>query len=228
MEQVAELELRVMPNVLIMMADYIGRLYNYALIIPERTGLGAPICQDLYHVFGYANVFRMKMPSGKRSKKIGFPNSPTYKPILNKAILDNIGSEEGVTIYSERLFNQLLKYVHLGRNRTGALHGNHDDLVSGFGCALLGIQDALLETPTALFSSRDLVNIPRLGGPTLNMMLQQGGMGALLPVRLMPSGLPGVLTPDQEIQRFIKQMGGGFVIGGGGKQPEGFGQIIVR
>lgn len=226
MEQVAELELRVMPNVLIMMADYIGRLFNYALIIPERTGLGAPICQDLYHVFGYANVFRMKMPSGKRSRKIGFPNSPTHKPTLNKAILDNIG-EDGVTIYSECLYNQLLKYVHLGRNRTGALSGNHDDLVSSFGCALLGIQDSLLETPAGLFSSRDLINIPKLGGPTLNMMLQQGGMGALLPVRLMPSGLPGVLSPDQEIQKFIKQMGGGFVIGGG--KPDGFGQqIIVR
>ena len=224
MEQVAELELRVMPNILIMMADYIGRLYNYALIIPERTGLGAPICQDLYYVFGYANIFRMKMPSGKRSRKIGFPNSPTHKPTLNKAILDNIG-EEGVTIYSERLYNQLLKYVHLGRNRTGALHGNHDDLVAGFGCSLLGIQDALLETPTTLISSRDLINIPKLGGPTLNTMLQQGGMGALLPVRLMPSGLPGVLSPEQEIQKFIKQMGGGFVIGGG---APGFGQILVR
>jgi intein/homing endonuclease len=214
MEQVAELNIKVLPQVLIYMADYLARWYNNAFIVPDRTGMGIPVCQAFYNEMSYANLYRLKMPSGKLSKKVGFPITGIYKPMLNKCLLDSLGHDEGIIIYSRRLYQQLTIYVYLGNNKTGNVKGtgNHDDLTIGMGLALLGVPDMIQNQTIALVPTR--INDqgpepPPLVNPVqqLSNFASQGGMGALVPYVGVPE-LDTTMTPDEELQRFARQLGG--------------------
>jgi len=213
-EQVAELYLKVQPNVLLMMIDYIGRWYNGAYCVPERTGMGIPVCQDLYATIGYSNLYRMTLPSGKRSKKIGFPTSPVYKPTLNKALVDMLG-EDGVHVYSSRLLQQLYIYIHTGKNKTGHVEGpgNHSDLSIATGLALIGIGEAVQADTTSMVPMRSVptdMPDPKVVKPSEIMELaSSGGMSALMPIIIGPQGNnQRVLTPQEEIMQFAAQLGG--------------------
>ena len=87
-EQVAEINIKIIPKLFAMMIDYIARWYNGALIVPERTGIGAAFCQELEYVIGYANLYRQRLPAGKRNKKVGFPTSAASKPTINSFSFD--------------------------------------------------------------------------------------------------------------------------------------------
>jgi hypothetical protein len=225
-EQVAELNIRVLPRVLLLMVDYIGRYYNGAFCVPERTGLGIPFCHSLYMDIGYYNIYRMLMPSGKRSKKVGYPTSPVYKPAINKALMDMLG-DQGITLHSRRLFQQLSIYVHLtapnGRvtKKTGAVEGpgNHDDLTIATGLSLLGLKEAVQADSTALIPMRhsptaDPEDDP---SPTLKItnpqdqlqdLVNLGGMNALMPVIVGQGADSSQLTPQEMMMRFAAQLGG--------------------
>jgi hypothetical protein len=214
MHQVAELNIKVMPKQLIYMVDYIARWYNNAFVVPERTGLGIPVCQSLYSDIGYANLFRMRLPTGKLSKKIGFPTSPTYKPQLNKAILDNLGhdeEDEGVVIYSSRLWQQLTIYVHFGNNRTGHVDGpgNHSDLSIAMGLALVGIMDAVQGEPTSLIPTQGSDQSEPIleSQKKLDDMRNAGGLNVLMPFITAPQ-LSISMSPDDELRKFTNQLGG--------------------
>lgn len=222
LEQVAELNIMVQPSVLLMMIDYLGRYYNGAFVVPERAGLGIPVCQDLYHKMAYTNVFRMKTPAGKYSKKIGFPTNPVYKPQINKALLDNIG-EEGVKINSQRLSEQLQIYVHLGQTASGGSKtghvdgpGNHSDMVIGLGLALIGVMEAVQADQTTLLpkhsshlehaSSEPIMVVST--AERMRDLMTRGGTQALVPM-VVNTPMPGsVLTSEEEMMKFATQMGG--------------------
>jgi hypothetical protein len=213
-EQVAELYLKVQPNVLLMMIDYIGRWYNGAYCVPERTGMGIPVCQDLYATIGYSNLYRMALPSGKRSKKVGFPTSPVYKPTLNKALVDMLG-EDGVHVYSRRLLQQLYIYIHTGKNKTGHVEGpgNHSDLSIATALALVGIGEAVQADTTSMVPMRSVptdMPDPKVVKPSEIMELaSSGGMSALMPIIIGPQGNDRrVLSPQEEIMQFAAQLGG--------------------
>lgn len=214
LQQVAELYIKVEPAVLLMMMDYIGRWYNTAYIVPERTGLGIPVCQDLYHSMAYVNIYRMKQPSGKTSRKVGFPTSPAYKPMINKCLLDNVGSD-GVELYSSRLLQQLQIYINMGGGRTGHVEGpgNHSDLAIALGLGLLGISEAVQSDQRSLIPAKhgsedeDSPNPTLFGPDALNAIALQGGINALMP---FAPGLvvSGRLSPREELDMFTRQLGG--------------------
>jgi hypothetical protein len=216
-EQVAELNIKILPADLIMMADYLGRWYNGAFIVPERTGLGIPVCQSLYNDIAYSNVFKMKTPAGKPGKKIGFPTSPAYKPQLNKNLLDYLG-EDGVIIYSQRVFDQLCIYIHLGGGRTGHVDGpgNHSDLAIALALALVGITEAVQADQRSLIPSHNAPmepadmspDIVRKNTDQIKDLLSQGGVNALLPIVPGRSFDNGPIDALEEIMRFSQQMGG--------------------
>lgn len=213
-QQAAELNLKCLPSELVMMVDYLARWYNNAFVIPERTGIGTTVCQDLQHQIGYSNLFRMRAASGKLSKKVGFPTNDAYKPELNRSILDNVGVEDddGVEVYSERLYNQLLIYIFLGNRKTGHVRGagNHSDLVIAFGLALFGMADAIQGVPQSLVPTRgEQVEQPIMVDlrAQLANMIAQGGMNALVPFITGPIIDPR-MTPDQELAKFMSQLGG--------------------
>jgi len=212
LEQVAEMLIRVLPTTLVMMIDYIGRWYNNSFCVPERTGIGQPICTSLYNDFAYSNIFRMPMPSGRPSRKVGFPTSPVHKPMLNKALMDYLG-EDGVTVLSKRIVEQLHIYVHLGSKRTGCVEGpgNHDDLTIALALACVGIKNASIADPSSLvpMQANKSEDEPLLtAGDTARMgrMLQAGGAQAMLP--LIPGGGAETAMPGDELRRFAASMGG--------------------
>lgn len=211
MEQVADLNIKVLPTMLTMMIDYIGRWYNGAFCVPERTGIGQPVCSSLYHDLAYSNIYRLKSPAGKPSKKLGFPTSPTYKPMINKALMDNIG-EDGILINSRRIAEQLHIYVHLGHRRTGCVDGpgNRDDLAIATGLACVGINEAVISDPSTLIPTKlGESSEPHLNSINkMNEMIEKGGVNALLPVILGPMTTSQMMTPDEELQRFTAQLGG--------------------
>jgi hypothetical protein len=212
-EQVAELNIKVFPMTLVMMADYIGRWYNGAFLVPERTGMGTPVSQSIYHDTAYSNVYRMKNENGKISRKVGYPTSPTYKPALVKCLLDYLG-EEGVKIVSRRLFEQLSIFIHLGNKQTGNVKGpgNHDDLVISCALALVGFPEAMQADISSLIPKKNKMDDeetePQLSKKDYNDILTSGGSGCLAPLILGSNNMPIMQSPEEEIRNFQAQMGG--------------------
>lgn len=212
-EQVAELNIKVLPTVLAMMVDYIGRWYNLALVIPERTGMGAPVTQSIHFDLGYPNIYRMKLPNGKLHAKVGFPTSPTYKPMIVKALLDNLDPDNGgYKIYSQRLYDQLRIFVHLGRNKVGSVKGvgNHDDLSMAAGFALVGGMDAMISDSSHLLPTRqdpnDVVMSPN--EEDIRKAVATGGIECLMPVVAGQDSDMRNRTPMEEFDNFMKSLGG--------------------
>jgi len=150
-EQVAELEIKMAPRELAVAADYLGRWYNGAFMVPERTGLGVGLCQDLA-TLNYPNLYRRGMLSSSDSKSVnphsgpvGFNTSGMGKNLINKALLDNLG-RDGILIRSQRLLRQLQSYIYLTPKQTGAEKSENDDLVIATGLAILGSEWAAKNT----------------------------------------------------------------------------------
>lgn len=165
-EQVAEWKGYIRPKYLAYMADYIGRLYNNALLVVERTGIGFDVVQELYRDLGYPFLYMEKRKSAmmahvKRKHNLpGFSTSPSTKPLLVKALQDNI-AEEGYILRSTRIIEELSIFSYLKNNKIGAEpgKGNNDDLVVALGLAFYGVRDVLMGNPkyiSMMMNSPDL------------------------------------------------------------------------
>jgi hypothetical protein len=215
-EQVAELKIRVTPRILAMMADYIGRYYNNALLVVERTGIGATTVEDLENILYYPNLYRPKKSNGKMGKT-GFNTSPSSKPLLNKAIVDNIGTD-GFKVNSFRLYKELCIYVHLSGGRTGNEPGtgNTDDLVMAAAMGLIGINEAAARTSQVLppFKPQDDPRLEYAGRTEQDVLNDEkkkeefavkGGPGVLMPYIAADAS---DFTAEDEYNKFVRQLGG--------------------
>jgi hypothetical protein len=163
-EQVAELQLKVKPKILSIMADYLGRWYNNAFLVPERTGMGVTVCQDLEEL-GYPSIFRRNMLPSASDKSaatqnrgaIGYNTTGVGKPIVNKAMIDNLG-DGGFKIKSHRLVLQAETYVHKGASKTEAEEGSNDDLIISSGLAFVGINMAMSRQNSTLLPFTARIN----------------------------------------------------------------------
>jgi hypothetical protein len=165
MEQVAELMLRAPSLKWAKMVDWVGRLYNNALLCVERTGIGYRVVDDLIALM-YPNLWRKKnvTPQGTTYGPYGFATTDASKPLINKSLIDCISENEGegYIIRSHRLWRQLQIYIRKrdrhGRdtNKIGAQEGkgNYDDLVIGAGLAFVAAPDAVDADPAALIPTR--------------------------------------------------------------------------
>jgi hypothetical protein len=153
-EQVAEWQGYIRPKMLAYMIDYIGRMYNNAMAVVERSGIGYDTVKELYQDLNYPNMYMEKrrnaiMAHVKRKQLMpGFSTTESSKLLLVKTLKDNLG-ENGYIIKSTRMLEELSIFSHLNRNKIGAEpgKGNHDDLVISLGLALYGCKDALLNDP---------------------------------------------------------------------------------
>ncbi len=213
-EQVAEMNLKVLPSTLLYMIDWIGRWYNGAFVVPERAGMGIQCCQDLYNIVAYTNVFKMKKPDGKPTKKVGFPTAAGHKPSLIKHLLDYVGFEEGVLLKSRRLWNQLAIYVNLGLNKTGHVEGpgNHDDMVMSLCLGLVGIREAVQADHSSLLPAKSDGQgmgpfMSPNGSATMDEMITQGGNLCLMPL-ILSNESSIVRTREEEMLQFAATLGG--------------------
>lgn len=211
-EEVAELKIKCETNEFAKMIDFIGRLYNNALAVVESTGIGKPICQDLRSIYFYPNLFRRRLPNGKRDKKIGFPTSGSNKSEIVKALTDNMGVEDGVIFKSSRILKEANTFVHLGGGRVGNQPGtdNNDDLMISSGLACIGLIDAALASEDLIPISSKNVDLDLDSKLEVSMddILKKGGNSLLYPILTGNFEEDNVLTMEQELNKFITQIGG--------------------
>ena len=209
-EQVAELQIKIEPKYLSIMVDYLGRWYNNAFMVPERTGMGVTVCQELEEL-SYPNIFRKNMlPTASKKAlinkyrgPIGYNTTGVGKPIINKAMIDNLG-ENGFIIHSNRLVTQAETYVHLGGNRTGAEKGTmNDDLIISAGLAFVGTNMAVSSKNNTLLPFNANVNfgMPQPG----QEVIQTNDFVAICPIGSTKEPMPGQ-TQDEEMQRFAQTL----------------------
>jgi len=218
-EQVAELQIRAELSTFAQMVDFIGRWYNNAFCVVERTGVGVTICQELNNNLMYQNLYRQpkKNAFNKATKygDVGYYTSVSTKPILNKALCDNIVKENGFTIKSNRLIKELTIYVHLKNGQTGAEpgKGNNDDLVMATALAFVGMNLASMQDITGLMPVRSLEVKPEGHSADANVAMQQkiteiGGPGVLLPILKTDDDAKSPMSIAQELGKFAQQLGG--------------------
>jgi hypothetical protein len=133
--------------------------------------------------------------------------------MITKALLDYFDPDnDGYKIYSQRLYDQLRIFVHLGNNKVGSVKGagNHDDLSMAAGFALVGGADALISDSSHLVPSKynpTEIN-DELKQDELNSAVAKGGINCLMPVVLGPGDVGNQKTPMEEFQNFMRSMGG--------------------
>jgi phage FluMu gp28-like protein len=213
-EQVAELQIKVLPRVFAKMVDYVGRWYNNAFAVVERSGIGVAICQELSENLGYQNLYR-KAKKNAYNKDIkygdvGFATTTTSKPLLNKSLTDNIG-QDGWTIKSMRLQREFLIYVHLKGGRTGAEpgKGNNDDLVIAASLCFIGANQAATNDVTPLIPLRNMDLGPTLrdpGGSVHTLQNIANTNNIMLPVQIIDNSSQP-LSIMQELSKFTSQLG---------------------
>lgn len=217
-EQVAELQIRTGYKTFAQMVDFIGRWYNNAFCVVERTGIGGAICQELNNELMYQNLYRRpkKDAFNKTSKygDVGYNTTVSTKPFIVKALADNIGRDR-MLIKSNRLAKELTIYVHLKNGRTGAEpgKGNNDDLVMGAGLAFVGMNLASMQDMTGLVPVRSTEVKPESHDANtainqLQQVIQAGGPGVLLPVLKTDDDARAPMTIAQELGNFTRQLGG--------------------
>lgn len=222
-EQVAELKMKVQPRILARMADYIGRYYNNALLVVESTGIGRATAQEL-EALSYPNLWRPRKVGGKFGAP-GYKVTPSSKPMINKALMEHLGTEGGFKVKSFRLYKELCIYVHLSSGKTGNERGagNNDDLVIGAGLALACVTDAVSYSSMALMPYMSQVEDPMADIAQTDIeavkdqkkivdIAARGGTHAVMPfMPMMDSLMPSI---GNELEKFTRQIGGIPVIDG--------------
>ena len=212
-EQAAELRIKTEMHQLSKMVDYLGRLYNNALVVVERNGgYGESVIQDLRTVYFYPNLFHRRMPNGKKDKRSGFPTSASSKGHIVKAICENMGTEERIKFKSARLYKEACSFIHLGSGKVGNEPGtnNNDDLMIGAGLALVAMIEAML-TPEGLIptNSQHIDNaFEEKIELSLDDAIQRGGHQLAYPILSNSAVNNDDMTVEEEINKFIMQIGG--------------------
>jgi hypothetical protein len=222
-EQVAEMMIRTLPKYFKLLADYIGRWYNNALMVIERNNGGDAFIDDMRYDLMYPNLWRKtdindRPTRGQKRNSIkvaeyGFYTGQASKPTLNKALIDYLQPEGGYKVYSRRLLKQLQIYVRkkdrAGRDtdKTEAEEGpgNHDDLVIGLGLACIGINDAATQISGGLIPFQESMqgDLGIIEGQESHIKLDQT---VLAPMGGFVEIPPDVSIPS-EIIRFAEQLG---------------------
>lgn len=216
-EQVAEVKIRTLPKTFAKMIDYIGRMFNNAFVVCERTGIGAAVCQELDYDLMYPNLYRHKKVAASlkiRYSQIGYPTSHSTKAVLVKHLVDSIG-EDGWLIRSSRLYNELCIFIHLGGGRYGNEPGtgNTDDLVLSLTFALVGVDEAIRKGNQLLAPihstdvASDVFDIKTVISKHKEFV-QKGGKHVIAPIGITSEVYTGKPNAAQDIAKFTAQLGG--------------------
>lgn len=213
MKQVAEIQIKCIPKIFAYMADYIGRLYNNAMLVVERTGIGHTVVTELNEDLAYPNLYRGKKELASLKKKFihyGFNTVGTSKQTLQRAILDYITEEDGYEVKSSRLIKELSALVDIGNNKMKGKTGTHDDIALACALALVGIDVyytnhdrgnmAPVNTDIVKYNSDNL-------DADFRRYMEVGGKNTLMPV-ITTATFDITRTASDEIENFARQIGG--------------------
>jgi len=227
--QVAELKIKVLPKMFARMTDYIGRMYNNAHVVCERTGIGQSVTQELDKDLMYPNLYRHSKTTATLKVKynqIGYPTSASTKPVLIKHLIDNVGDEDGYILRSTRLYHECCIYIHLGNGRYGNEPGtgNTDDLVMALTLTLVGINSALMRDNIGLMPLNNISsgadsNAPVIAGKGSSKFDKLKGKGLMAPMGSSSEMYSGKVNQAEELARFTMQVGQGITIDKNSKRP---------
>lgn len=210
-KQVAELKIKALPKAFAKMIDYIGRMYNTAHVVCERTGIGQAVTQELDKDLMYPNLYRHSKTTASLKVKynqIGYPTTTTSKPVLIKHLLDNVG-EDGYFIPSTRLYHEFCIFIHLGNGRYGNEPGtgNTDDLVMAFCLALAGIQSALMRSGSIMIPLHNIdvgIGMSNVAGTGK----KPEGKNVIAPIGITSEMYTNKVDKNDELAKFMTQLGG--------------------
>jgi hypothetical protein len=145
-----------LPDAVLEQAVCLGRWYytgtkeerNYALLIPERNGIGQPLVDRLVNDIGYPNVYRDRDGAavrGKRSSRFGWATTVATRRWLLEEMAMLIHSK-GLDIPCDRIIDEMHTFVFTDEEgqHAAAQPGRHDDLVMALAMATRGY----LSSPT--------------------------------------------------------------------------------
>lgn len=111
--------------------DKLGRMYNNALLAPERNNHGHAVLLALENIYDYPNLYKHKDydVKGKVKKKTGFPTTPKTRPQIIEDFRVSYQCED-IKIPCVRLLGEMRTFVKKG-GRAEHQDGCHDDVLFG-------------------------------------------------------------------------------------------------
>lgn len=158
LEQVASYKGDLMPDDGARYLYRLCRLYNDALAVPERNGLGYASVIKLTEDLAYTNTYRHVIEG--RTKEIesndyGFKTTPSSRPLLLEK-LARLHKQGEIIIRCQRTLDEMRTFV-VTDNKTGkgeAQDGEHDDLVMSLALAVQGAERTPTGSVEVYFASR--------------------------------------------------------------------------
>lgn len=142
MKTVAKFRGHIDPDQFGRVLDQLGRLYNYALIVPEINNHGFAVVQRLRDLF-YTNIYRRERGMDERfeenTEKLGWRTDIRTKPLAIDYLAEAI--REGYVLDYDIVFvEEAFSYIKDDQGRTNAEEGNHDDTIMAKALALQGFE----------------------------------------------------------------------------------------
>lgn len=113
----------------------LARRYNTALIAVERNNHGHAVLHSLVHDHHYPNLYSHPEGAGRHRERLGWPMNAQTRPLAIGA-LERMFRDSPEAFASRRLLEQCRNFVYLDSGKSGALPGEHDDLVIAAAIAL--------------------------------------------------------------------------------------------
>lgn len=145
-EIVATHQSKLLPDDVLTEAVALARIYNDAIIVPERSGIGQSPVDRLVNEWGYPNVYRETdtvRVRKQRGARFGFATSVGTRRWLLEDMA-HVVHTRAIDIPCSRLVDEMQSFVYTDDegDHAAAGEGSHDDLVMGFAIALRGFTSA--------------------------------------------------------------------------------------
>jgi hypothetical protein len=113
----------------------LGWRYSGALIAVERNNHGHAVLHSLVHDHHYPNLYAHPEGAGTHRERLGWPMNAQTRPLALGA-LERMLRDAPEAFASRRLLEQCRSFVYHDNGKSGALPGEHDDLVIAAAIAL--------------------------------------------------------------------------------------------
>lgn len=134
LEQVGEYHARTPPREFAYHLNALGRMYNDALLAPEKNGEGYLVVSELYETLMYPNLYTAKKTQkgyAEDTHSYGWHNNGTERAIAISEAADLIW-QRSVKIRSKALIEELLSFIEDENGKYQAPKGGFDDLAMAF------------------------------------------------------------------------------------------------
>lgn len=142
MRQVAAYRGKLSPDELAELCSWIGKVYNNALLIPERNGVGLSTVLKLINDLHYSNVYtfqRLDTTTGSISTDYGFTTTGKSRSAILEEVATRIRRGE-LEIRDERTLSEMESFVFSDDTgkKAQAAAGSNDDMVMALALAVHG------------------------------------------------------------------------------------------